>query len=745
MKKILTALIAMLVFASLTVSAMAYTMYVATDPGKVYKKNSKKSDIISRLPYGGGVDVIEEDGDWMKVNYVNKKGVTKSGWMRADSLSSKQPHKHEWGKWKVTKEATCEKEGEKQRKCASCGKTETKKIEKLDHEWGKWKVTKEATCVQKGERTRTCKLCGKKQTKEYYEDHDFGSWCLTKEPTCTEKGERVRTCRVCGEEDRQVLDRLPHDYEWRVLLEPTDHSAGTRAKICRVCGHDGGEESFDPAGTLRRKDRGEDVYNMQQLLVEQGYLNAGGADGVFGGGTEKALAQYQKDRGLNADGIGWPQTLDDLQHDFGPWETVKEMTRTEAGERVRTCRGCGFEQHETIEPGEVFEIKRRGDDIRALQQMLTELGFNAGGYDGIYGKKLDEAMAGFAAAHGLTVEQGVVRPADVDAVMNAWLEAVSDDSWKGEGDADAPVSLALTVTPSGEADDSGIVNYTWSLTNLGGKKATYVALLLTFGDTPDFRHNDLVMNLDGVTLKPGSANSVSGSFSTDQDWGEGTLHFAALAVSDDDGAKWLSNDVTFENANSAAPKTIYPMAVPFDLNNIGDAVVPVAFNQGDIASLASGVYINAIHVYAKDTYAPADIEALKAGDTLMIGGQSVAVESVSVEPADPELPDVTIVDVNGGVDADGYCLWQTPDTEGYVPHMLSDLATYTELGTISLALDPSATYTDSSDIDGEALTVAYDGIADAIRDSDNAYFVQYNTTLHVVNNRIVEIVREYVP
>ena len=52
---------------------------------------------------------------------------------------------------------------------------------------------------------------------------------------------------------------------------------------------------------------------MQQLLIEQGYLNAGGADGIFGGGSEKALMQYQKDRDLNPDGIGWPQTLKDLE------------------------------------------------------------------------------------------------------------------------------------------------------------------------------------------------------------------------------------------------------------------------------------------------------------------------------------------------------------------------------------------------------------------------------------------------
>ena len=41
MKKLITMLLAALTVAALTMSALAYPMYVAKDPGKVYKKNSK--------------------------------------------------------------------------------------------------------------------------------------------------------------------------------------------------------------------------------------------------------------------------------------------------------------------------------------------------------------------------------------------------------------------------------------------------------------------------------------------------------------------------------------------------------------------------------------------------------------------------------------------------------------------------------------------------------------------------------
>lgn len=745
MKKLFVALTALLIVAALAMSAMAYTVYVSADPGKVRKQPNKNAEIISRLPNGDAIDVFEEQGDWLHISYINKKGVQKSGWIHSKNVTSKAPHKHEWSKWHVTKEPTCTKAGEKTRTCKTCNKSQTKPVDKIGHSWGKWRVKTEATCTKQGERVRTCQNCGMTESKDFLADHTYGSWTMTKQPTCTETGERVRTCSVCGKEERKTLDKLPHEFELRVIQEATDHSQGVRAKICVNCGFDGGEETFDPEGTLRRGDRGDAVANMQQLLVEQGYLNAGGADGVFGAGSEKALMKYQQDRGLNADGVAWPETLADLEHDFGPWVTVKEMTRTEPGERVRTCQGCGFEQHMTVESGNMMERGSRGEDVRAMQQMLKQLGFDTGSYDGIYGKKLDAALANFAQSRGLTVQDGVIRPGDVDAVFNAWLETLPEGSWKGEGGVDSPVNLALSVEPAGEPDDSGNVSFNWSVTNLGNENVTFAALLLTFGADPDYNQDDLVMVLDGYTLRAGSVNSGSGSFTVDEDWGEGNMHFAALAMDDNTGDIWLSNAVEYKSSNSPDPRTVSPISIPVDLNNISDAVLSVSFNQGDIASLASGVYINAIHVYTKDTYDIAQIEALRPGDTLMVSGTGLLIETVTQEPIDPEMTDVRVMQINGGNEEDGITLVCTPETNAYVVQMLSDLATFTEVGVTNLALDAEATYTDASNIEADPVTYAHDEIVAAIQGDEFGFFVPLNTTIHVVGGKIVEINREYVP
>lgn len=56
------------------------------------------------------------------------------------------------------------------------------------------------------------------------------------------------------------------------------------------------------AAILRRGDRGESVYELQEQLALAGYLD-GEADGIFGNQTHAAVIQLQKDAELSADGI----------------------------------------------------------------------------------------------------------------------------------------------------------------------------------------------------------------------------------------------------------------------------------------------------------------------------------------------------------------------------------------------------------------------------------------------------------
>ena len=582
MKKI--AMMFLVVALAVALGACAFAEYVNKDGAKVYADWDTDSKVIARLSKGDKVtvlDVVDMQGKWNEVS-IKVKGKKKTGFMLSKYLDENAPCKHKWGAWVIIDEPTCTETGYRQRQCVKCGILDDEVMPKTDHTYGKWKITREPTCTKEGQRVRTCKVCGHKQTKTIEkEPHDYGKWTVTQEPTCTAKGSRTRKCRVCGHKETQVMDklphdygewivdkeascteegmshrtcqtcghvqekvieRLPHDYKWEVVEKATDHSSGIRHQVCQVCGHTEPDVSYDPKGTLRRGDRGDDVRQVQQQLADQGYLTAKGVDGIFGGGMEKAIMQFQKDQNLTPDGVAWPQTIKRLNHDFGPWTLDKPLTRTSDGERVRVCKDCGLEQRETIKAG-VIQSRDRGENVRAIQKMLGDMGYNPGAYDGIYGAKLDIAYADFAAEHGVEFLPGSLWPGHVDALVNGWMAARSPENWKGEGDVSAPVDLALTVTPV--ETDGDLVTYSWTLTNLGSQSCTFNALLLSYGDAPDFRQNTLTVAIDNITLKANRANSASGSFTVASGWGEGRLNFCAMAVVDKTGDVWNSNVVSY--------------------------------------------------------------------------------------------------------------------------------------------------------------------------------------------------------
>lgn len=65
---------------------------------------------------------------------------------------------------------------------------------------------------------------------------------------------------------------------------------------------------------LKKGDKGEAVREAQSLLLQRGYdLGKWGADGDFGSATEAAVRQFQRDAGLDPDGILGPQTLEALR------------------------------------------------------------------------------------------------------------------------------------------------------------------------------------------------------------------------------------------------------------------------------------------------------------------------------------------------------------------------------------------------------------------------------------------------
>ena len=101
-------------------------------------------------------------------------------------------------------EATCTEPGHTEGShCKLCGEIlrQSVPIAPRGHEFGMWKVTKQASCTEEGKQERACH-CGAKETKTIpsFGGHQPGAWVTVKEATETEEGLKVKKCGICGEQ-----------------------------------------------------------------------------------------------------------------------------------------------------------------------------------------------------------------------------------------------------------------------------------------------------------------------------------------------------------------------------------------------------------------------------------------------------------------------------------------------------------------------------------------------------------------
>lgn len=84
---------------------------------------------------------------------------------------------------------------------------------------------------------------------------------------------------------------------------------------------------------LRQGDMGADVETLQRQLLRHGFT-PGDVDGQFGGQTRRALVEFQRAKGLNADGVAGPSTWQALNGAVTP-RPVTPTTPATGGVRGR--------------------------------------------------------------------------------------------------------------------------------------------------------------------------------------------------------------------------------------------------------------------------------------------------------------------------------------------------------------------------------------------------------------------------
>ncbi len=203
----------------------------------------------------------------------------------------------------------------------------------------------------------------------------------------------------------------------------------------------GGSGTSYPGGTtLKLNSTGTAVTQLQTDLKQLGYYY-GSITGKFGDLTEKAVKEFQKAKGLNADGVAGRKTLDMIEKaikDAGgstndsttglkTEKAVKEFQKAKglnadgvAGRKTldmieKAIKDAGGSTNDSTTG---LKVGSTGEKVIQLQQDLTALGYYYGDITGHYGSLTKTAVKKFQKAKGIT-QDGVAGTTTLNAIAKA--------------------------------------------------------------------------------------------------------------------------------------------------------------------------------------------------------------------------------------------------------------------------------------------------------------------------------------
>lgn len=154
---------------------------------------------------------------------------------------------------------------------------------------------------------------------------------------------------------------------------------------------------------LSMGSQGSDVAALQEQLIASGIFLAGGADGVFGTATERAVTQFQRWNGLEATGVVNTATAKRLDAAAGgaaakPDAVSTATSSSSDGTYVGLGRGA------------------KGALVKQLQQALQSTGLVVrGGADGVFGTATESALKAFQRVNSFS-QTGVVSERDAEVL-----------------------------------------------------------------------------------------------------------------------------------------------------------------------------------------------------------------------------------------------------------------------------------------------------------------------------------------
>jgi peptidoglycan hydrolase-like protein with peptidoglycan-binding domain len=158
--------------------------------------------------------------------------------------------------------------------------------------------------------------------------------------------------------------------------------------------------------SLKLGDYSPDVTFIQQRLRQLGYFNKSPSR-FFDSATRNAVIQFQRDRGLPADGIAGPRTQDEL---FAEYAQRRQTSNEEYSYDNSSYDNFNYNSpdydNSKYDASSYLSLQwgDRGSNVRFLQERLREEGFYLGSIDGFFGTETEVAVRQFQRSRRLTVD-----------------------------------------------------------------------------------------------------------------------------------------------------------------------------------------------------------------------------------------------------------------------------------------------------------------------------------------------------
>ncbi len=155
----------------------------------------------------------------------------------AQTPSKSNGHVHQFSEWETITESACNRYGERQRKCNSCGYVEKERLKTLAAHVLHYTYYVPATCTERARQYSECSVCGQVffGLREQALGHDY-SKNVTEAATCQKEGASYTKCSRCDSKiNVKTTPKVGHNYETKIV-EPTCTKDGLKTQSCTMCG-----------------------------------------------------------------------------------------------------------------------------------------------------------------------------------------------------------------------------------------------------------------------------------------------------------------------------------------------------------------------------------------------------------------------------------------------------------------------------------------------------------------------------